>query len=315
MPSLALEVQGHRGARGLKPENTLAGFEVAFDLGVSAIETDLHLSADGVVVIFHDAHITASLCSVQPGTSIPDPTSTPLVSRLSLAQLRGYRVDRNPQPARFPQQDLASPPLACWFAEQHGLDPLGIPTLAELFAFADDYAGEPGQHVGKTPVQQERVRRLVFDLELKRVPFCPENIGDTFDGVGASTLERNVISAARQAGVLNRTVVRSFDHRSVQAIKKLEPRLQTAVLIEHTAPLDPIHLTEVTGATMYCPHFHFLDETTVHLLQRSGKRVIPWTVNHAEEWERLIAWGVDGITTDFPDRLLVWLAEHNVAVL
>jgi glycerophosphoryl diester phosphodiesterase len=310
-----IEVQGHRGARGLKPENTLVGFETALDLGVSAVEIDLHLSADGQLVVIHDPRIHPQLCSLRPGRSAPDPLQQPLVRGLSVAQLRAYRIDRNPDPARFPQQDVAITPLAQWFADQHQLDPLGIPTLSELFTFAADYAGEPGLRLGKTAMQQQQARQLRFDLELKRMPFYPETIGDDFDGTSAGELERGVVAIAHEFAMLDRVTVRSFDHRSVRAVKSLEPRLRAAALVYHTAPVDPIRILADAGADIYCPDFHFLDEPSIRLLHTAGKRVIPWTVNRPEEWERLIAWGVDGITTDFPEQLLAWLADRRLAVL
>jgi glycerophosphoryl diester phosphodiesterase len=79
--------------------------------------------------------------------------------------------------------------------------------------------------------------------------------------------------------------------------------------------VDPIRILADAGADIYCPDFHFLDEPSIRLLHTAGKRVIPWTVNRPEEWERLIAWGVDGITTDFPEQLLAWLADRRLAVL
>src|SRR5690242_19279281 len=99
------DLQGHRGARGLKPENTLPAFEVAFDLGVTTVETDVHLTRDSVPVQFHDGTVSERLCRLVPGSAAPDPADCPLVSGLSLAQVRGYRADRNPNPLRFPRQD------------------------------------------------------------------------------------------------------------------------------------------------------------------------------------------------------------------
>src|SRR5437879_13924059 len=96
-------LQGHRGARGLKPENTLPGFEVAFDLGVSSVETDLHLTRDGVPVLYHDAAVSHRLCRLIPGSSSPLPSSMPAIRALSMTQIRGYRADANPDPQRFPQ--------------------------------------------------------------------------------------------------------------------------------------------------------------------------------------------------------------------
>src|SRR5438067_6941524 len=149
------EAQGHRGARGLKPENTLPSFEAAFDLGVSAVETDLHLTRDGVVVLSHDPHLSDPPCTLpHPAAGPPPPAQNPLVSSLPLAELRRYRADRNPAPTRFPDQDASVTPLAREFAAERGLDPYGIPTLADLFQFAAAYAGEPGRRAGKTDAQR-----------------------------------------------------------------------------------------------------------------------------------------------------------------
>lgn len=314
-PPTVLEVQGHRGARGCRPENTLAGFERAFDLGVSSVETDLHLSADGVPVVFHDPQITPSLCAIRPGHAPPDPESRPLVRTLSLAQLRGYCVERNPNVAVFPAQCPGPAPLAADFATRHGLDPLGIPTLGELFAFASSYAGEEGAHAGKTAAQRRRAAAVRFDLELKRVPFVPETVGDDFDGNAASLLERAVVEAIRAARMLARSAVRSFDHRCLRAIKDLEPTLPAAALIDHTAPVDPVALLDAARADVYAPLYLFLDADLVRRVHAAGKRVIPWTVNRPADWERLVAWGVDGLTTDFPGELLAWLDERGFAAL
>src|SRR5262249_2365216 len=158
------------------------------------------------------------LCRLVSGGQAPDPTLRPAVSSLTLAQLRGYRADRNPDPRRFPAQDAGVTPLAGQFAERAGIDPYTPPTLAELFAFVQAYAGPPGTLDGKTEAQQARVRRLRFDLELKRVPFRPEIMGDSFDGSSPGLLEERVLQVVRAAGVLERVGVRSFDHRCVRAL-------------------------------------------------------------------------------------------------
>src|SRR5262245_61497780 len=103
--SKIFELQGHRGARGIKPENTLPAFEVAFDLGISSIETDVHLTADFLPVLFHDSFLSDSLCRTIPGQGAIDVANRPLISSLTLEQLRNYRADRNPNPARFPNQN------------------------------------------------------------------------------------------------------------------------------------------------------------------------------------------------------------------
>src|SRR5207302_4658409 len=98
-------------------------------------------------------------------------------------QLRGQRLS-----------NAAPTPLAQRFAQARGSEPFGVPTLAELFEFVAAYAGALGEQAGKTPAQREHARRLIFDIELKRVPFHPETIGDGFDGTGPALLERLVVA-------------------------------------------------------------------------------------------------------------------------
>lgn len=193
--------------------------------------------------------------------------------------------------------------MADRFAAERGIDPHGIPSLAELFALVGEYATAPEKSGG----QQARARRLIFDIELKRVPYQPETIGDGFTGDKPGTLEHKVVDAIRTAGVLERSRVRSFDHRAVLAIKQLEPALATGVLVHNTCPANIAHLLADTKADFYCPDFQFLDGPAVRQVIDAGKRVIPYTVNEPADWERLIAFGVHGITTDVPDRLARWL--------
>jgi glycerophosphoryl diester phosphodiesterase len=312
MPA-SFDLQGHRGARGLRPENTLPSFEAALDVGVTSIETDLHLTRDGTPVIVHDARVSERLCRVIAGHDAPHPANGPLISSLTLTQLRCYRADRNPDPQRFLTQDAAETPLARSFAGQHHIDPYTPPTLADLFAFAQAYAGEPGRSAGKSVEKRERAGRVRFDLEIKRVPYRPEFIGDPFDGKAPGLLERKTIEAIRVAGMIERTSVRSFDHRSVAAVRALAPDMPTAVLVADTAPLSPVPWARQAGASAYCPGLEFVDELLIRQAHAEGILVIPWTVNEPEDWSRLLAWGVDGITTDYPDRLAEFLRERGIS--
>jgi len=290
------EVQGHRGARGLRPENTLSGFELALDLGVSSIETDVHLTRDGVPVLCHDPTIGGA--------------ASPLfISHITLAQLRLCPPVEND--AGFPEHQADVGSLARHFGNERGIDPLGVLTMSELLAFAAAYSDEPGKLAGKTPAQQQMARRVVLDFELKRVPYLPGNIGDTFDGRTAGPLERRVTEEVRSAGMVDRVRIRSFDHRSLRAIRELQPRLPTALLIHHTAPVRPGDLLEAAGAAMYCPDYQFVDAEVVRQVHEADRAIVPWTVNEPAAWMQLVEWGVDGITTDFPDRLLDWLTRQD----
>jgi len=204
-------------------------------------------------------------------------------------------------------------PVAQSFARAQRLDPFALLTVADLFAFVAAYIGPMGERAGKSSTQRARAAQVRFDLELKRVPFEPERIGDQFDGTNPGLLEHRIAEQVCRAGVVERTRVRSFDHRSVRAIRQIEPELSTAVLIANSAPVSPVTLVQEAGATTYCPDYRFFDESMMRALHAGGVAVVPWTVNRAEDWERLVAWGVDGITTDYPDRLAAWLREKGIA--
>lgn len=297
--STCFHLQGHRGACALQPENTLPSFEAALDAGVSSMETDVHLTADGVAVLCHGPLLRDAPCT--------------LVSQLTLAELRGYRADGNPDPHCFLYQSSVVTSLADLFAKQHGLHPYDIPSLEELLQFTAAYAGELGERAGKSEQQRQRAARVGFDLELKRVPFHPETINDCFDGETPGLLEERIVETVRRADVAARTTVRSFDHRCIRLLRRMEPDLTGAVLMAETMPIAPAELVERTDAQVYCPRYLFLNEAMVRQVQAAGARVMPWTVNHPEHWQRLLDWGVDGITTDVPDRLARYLKEHGIA--
>lgn len=308
------DLQGHRGARGLKPENTLPSFETAFDLGVSSVETDVHLTRDGVPVIYHDHDISERICQAREGANVPDPRSRPLLAALTLEQIQSYRALFNPDRARFPTQDATITPLADDFARRRSIDPYAPPALSDLLAFAQAYVGDEGRAAGKTDAQRQCAGALDFHLELKRVPFYPEYIGDRFDGDSLGLLEQTVLEISERAGMLERIVVRSFDHRCLRVLKQAVPRLKTAVLVAGTRPLESERLVHATGAAIYCPEYLFLDKSQVDQLHTAGVRVIPWTVNDLSAMQRLLDWGVDGITTDYPHRLRQVLQERGAPI-
>jgi glycerophosphoryl diester phosphodiesterase len=254
------DLQGHRGARGLCPENTLPSFEAALDLGVTSIETDVQLTADGVPVLCHDPDLSEAL--FRPvGPAAPDLGRRPPLATVTATQLRDLAADRNPAPGRFPGQRADVPPL---LAEAAGVPPAAL-EVVEIGVSGFD--APPAE--GELP-----------------------------------------LAAVQRAGLLARARVRSFDHRAVRAVRRLEPRLTTAVLIADTTPVDPVGLVRAAGADYYCPEHTCLDRPQVAEVHAAGIKVLPWTVNDPGAMRELIAWGVDGLTTDYPDRLAAVLTPH-----
>jgi len=300
--SIPCEVQGHRGARGLRPENTLPSFEVALDHCVTSIETDLVQTADGVIVLFHDFEISGRLCR-SPNSAALDLSRDLPVRELTLAELRFWIADPNPDPTRFPTQQHDVTRFSSWFAEQRGMHAYAVPTLADLIAFVEAYAGEPGQRHGKSDAQRLSAGTLIFDLEVKRLPFDQTEEEN-------HAMEAVLLDILRGTGTIARSRVRSFDHATVQRLADAEPRLTGGVLVAGTAPVHPARLVIDAGASLYCPDHRFLTEQQVREVHESSIRIIPWTVNDPKDWKRLLTWEVDGITTDYPDRLAAYLQSR-----
>ncbi len=297
------DVQGHRGARGLRPESTLPSFEVALDLMVDTIEVDLHLSKDDRLIIWHDPFIEARKCSVPEGVDLPDPQRLPsdhpdlLVRNLTAEQLAQYQCHRNPDPQRFPDQTDQPTAIA-------GGD-YSIVTLTQLFDFVDEYAESPK----KTDGQRQNARTLRFNIETKRVPEQPEFVDDGFDGESPATFERRLVELIEERGLQERVMMQSFDHRSLWAARTLAGWLELAVLDREIE--TPFEIFRERGATIWSPRARLVDSTSLKDAQSAGLRVIPWTVNDAVEMERLIGLGVDGIITDRPDLLVKYRYDQG----
>lgn len=293
--SRPFDIQGHRGARGLRPENTLPGFETALDLGVTTLELDLHLSADDRLIVWHDDAVPAEKCRLDPlpsGPAAPDPDdpATPpaalMIRRLTAAQLHQYVCDRNPDPQAFPDQESVATSLAG--------DDYRIITLGDLLDFVARYAEAPG----KSESQRANAGRVQFNMETKRKPDRPDAIGDDFDGQHPGLFEQALVALLQERGLVERTVLQSFDHRSLWAAHTLEPNLRLAALT--TRPLDVTALA-AQGASILSPRASIVTPTLIEQAHAAGLLVIPWTVNRPEQMRQLMDMGVDGIISDRPD--------------
>lgn len=295
----AFDVQGHRGARGLQPENTLPGFETALDLGVTTLELDLHFTGDGAVVVWHDPVITGDKCRLDPDATVaaPDPATAAdrelAIAVLARDQLRAYRCDTNPDPGRFPEQSPTPTDLA-------GSN-YAIVTLEELFEFVARYETDPT----KSDAQRAAAAAVRFNVETKRVPDLPATIGDGFDGTNAGPFEEAILDAVAGFSLSDRVTIQSFDHRSLQAIRAVDPDISLAALTRRN---EPFAASFVEFADIWSPDYRSLSAGALSQAQATGMLVIPWTVNEPADMERLIGLGVDGLITDRPDLLIASFA-------
>ena len=303
----AIDLQGHRGARGLAPENTLAAFRAALAIGVTTLETDLALTRDGVLVISHEPHLYAALTRGADGRWLAEDGAT--IFSLNASELARYDIGRlNP----------AHKYSATW-TEQKAVDGERIPTLQQLFDLARD-ARSPGG------------RPVRFNIETKITPTSGDTTPDP------ARYARAVVDAVRAAKMGERVTVQSFDWRTLREVKKLAPELSTSCLTIDSTNMNTV-LADASGASPWhaglkrADHGGSLARTvlaagcdtwavfwrnvTPEMVAEAHAvklKIIPWTVNDAAEIERLAALGVDGIITDYPDRAHRALAARKIPI-
>jgi len=262
----AFDLQGHRGARGHAPENTLPGFERALAIGVDTLELDVGVTRDGVVVIHHDRRLNADLARGPDGNWISAPG--PTIHSLTFAELQRYDVGRIRPGSEYAKQ----------FARQKPLDGTRIPRLAELFELAK----------GST---------VRFNIETKLSAEAPD------ETPAPEPFARALLAEVRKAGVERRTTIQSFDFRTLAVVQREAPGVGTAYLTSgKKGDAIPRMVHEAKGA-IWSPNFRDLDARALAVARALGVRVIPWTVNGPADIARILDMKVDGIISDYPDRV------------
>lgn len=271
------EVHGHRGCRGLLPENTLPAFLHALALGVDVLELDVVISQDQQVVVSHEPWLSARLGSDPNGESI-DPLYEREYNlyRLPYATIRRCAVGEQPHPG-FPMQ-------------QHTL--AYRPLLRDVLQATEAACRELGRpSVG-------------YSIELKS-----SVAGDDLFHPQPARFVKLVIAELAAAAVLPRTTILSFDARILQVTRQLLPGLKLCLLNEDSTPAAVLFQQLGFVPNTFGPDFHLLSQRSVESLAQSypALRLVPWTVNEIADLQQLLSWNVAGITTDYPDRLLTLL--------
>ncbi|RSK47988.1 glycerophosphodiester phosphodiesterase family protein [Hymenobacter rigui] len=266
------EIHGHRGCRGLAPENTLPAFRRALLLGVDVLELDVVLSADNEVVVSHEPWMSAAFCLTPSGQPIPAEQQ--------------FRHNLYAMPyATIRQYDCGSlrHPL---FPEQHS-EPAFKPLLREVVAAADIFADQ---------LHRPRPR---FSIEIKSSPE-----GDRIWHPEPAQFLKIVLNELRTLDLLSRTTLLCFDKRILQLAYGIVPELPLCLLVEDQRP-PTAHLHELgfIPAT-YGPDFRLVTASLVAELNSLQIHLVPWTVNELPDLRRMLAFRPRGITTDYPDRLI-----------
>lgn len=263
--------QGHRGARGARPENTLPAFRYALDRGVTTLELDLAVSADGHLIVSHEPWMNAAICLDPQGQRIPElEERRHNIYRMSLDTVRTYDCGslRNP---RFPEQRP---------------ERVHKPTLREVVEDSDKYARTTDRPLP------------YYNIEIKSAP--------ELDGVftpGVAAFVTLVLREVQNLGVAERTTVQSFDERVLVELHRQRTPTQIAYLTEY--PADLATKTREMGFVpdIWSPYFPTVNAVSVAEARALEMRVVPWTVNDPAVMTELKKVGVDGIITDYPDRI------------
>ena len=260
-----IDVQGHRGARGYLPENTLPSFARAMQMGVTTLELDVGVTRDDVVVIHHDRGLNPDIARGPDGQWVD--RAVP-IHALTYAELQRYDVGR-----LRPGSDYARR-----FPHQQPLDGIGIPRLAELFQLT------------------QASRSIRFNIEPKMDASALD------ETLPPETFARALIGEVRKAGVEDRTTVQAFHWPVLKVIEREAPEMPTVYCTEG-AGSEPQRV-HAAGGKIWSPDFHTLTSEKLAAARKWQMKVTVWTVNEPADIARVIAMGVDGIASDYPDRVL-----------
>ena len=268
----APDIQGHRGCRGLMPENTIPAMRRALDLGVTTLEMDAAISQDGQVLLSHDSYLNAEFVYRPDGSPLAKSEGKSLqLYSMPYAQIRRYDVGSHGNPT-FPQQQAVR---------------TYKPLLAEVIDSAEAYA-------------RRRHRPAPFyNIETKSTPE-----GDGINHPAPAKFVQLVLAVITAKGVQSRCIIQSFDPRTLEVVHRTQPRLRTALLVENVWGLD-YNLRRLSfQPSIYSPNYHLVTADLVQACHQQHIQVIPWTVNTAAEATQLLAQQVDSLITDYSNLLL-----------
>ncbi len=294
----SLDIQAHRGGRDLLPENTLSAFRNASSLGVTTLELDTALTADGVLVISHDPYLTNKLVRDSDGKYVSEYPKI-LIKDLTYEELSSYRVGKLKPYTSYARSHKTQKAVPTEY----------IPTLAELFDSMDELGYDS----------------IRYNIEIKTYPEFPEYTHSI------PIIAEALLQVIETYGKADYCTIQSFDWRSLSYIKQYSPSIKTACLVSENLNFEGTRfnlrlgesgpspwldgydadrfsttadLVSAFGADIISPYYKNITEDDVIRAHALGLKIIPWTVNKPDIMKQFIGWGVDGLITDRPDLLL-----------
>ncbi|GAB5523427.1 MAG: glycerophosphodiester phosphodiesterase family protein [Roseivirga sp.] len=264
------DIQGHRGARGLLPENTIPAFLRALDEGVTTLELDVVITKDKQVVISHEPYMSGAICTKPDGSAVVASESKKLnIYEMTYEQVRAFDCGSRGN-ARFPEQQKIKTVK---------------PLLNDMIDAVEDY------------IAKNNLPKVGYNIELKS--------SSSRDGVyhpminEFSDLVQATIAAKLSA---DRYTIQCFDFRVLQYFHKTYPEVSLVALVENRKGVAANIENLGFIPQVYSPNFRLIDKKDIAYCHEQGMKVVPWTVNTLKDMKQLVKKGVDGIITDYPDR-------------
>ncbi len=264
------DVQGHRGARGLMPENTIPAFITALDSGVTTLEMDLAITADRQVVVSHEPYMSAVISLDPEGEPIKTKDEKKYnIYKMTYEQLKRWDVGSKGN-EKFPQQKKRK---------------VSKPLLSEVIITVENHIRNYSRY------------EVDYNIEIKS---DPEDDGEFHPK--PEEFSELVFALIDQYLPLDRVVIQSFDFRVLKYWHEKHPEVRLAALVDNLNSIDQNLRKLGFRPSIYSPEFKLLSKTEISYLHAMKIRCIPWTVNDVKDMEELKAWKVDGFITDYPDR-------------
>jgi len=265
------KVQGHRGCRGLLPENTIPAFIKALELGIKVLELDVVISKDRQVIVSHEPWLSHEFCTGPKGEIITEENEKSYrIFEMTYEEIQQCDCGNTPHP-RFPKQEKL---------KVHKPSLVAVIDAVEAYRKAHDFAP------------------IWYNIELKHRP--------DYDGLFGPKVEEfvNLVLDVIDRKHLNTQCnLQSFDWETLRLLHKKNKAIPLAMLVENN--LSPEENLNALGfcPTIYSCDFKLIDEALITWVKKQGLQLIPWTVNEVVDIERVLTWPIDGVITDYPDRV------------
>ncbi|MFZ1805568.1 MAG: glycerophosphodiester phosphodiesterase family protein [Cyclobacteriaceae bacterium] len=274
------DVQGHRGARGLRPENTIPAFLVALDSGVTTVEMDLAITKDRQIIVSHEPWMSSDICLNPSGNAYTKREEKDFnIYEMTYEQVKQFDCGSLGN-SKFPEQVKMS---------------VTKPLLSDVIVAIEDH------------IKSYTRFEVDYNIEIKS--------GDDGDGKYHPTpaeFSDMVYQLLDEYLPLDRIVIQSFDFRVLKYWHEKYPNIRLAALVESKRSVEA-HLEELGfNPTIYSPYYRNINQAKVKALHEKNIIVIPWTVNEISEMLALKGMGVDGFITDYPNRAKQFTNTLNI---